>query len=76
LLAEMKSLSGIIKENDEQLRELESKINTFLSALPNIPAEDVVSGGKENNQVLRHWDKNPNLILNLRIMSSLLPVLD
>jgi seryl-tRNA synthetase len=59
LLAEMKSLSGIIKENDEQLRELESKINTFLSALPNIPAEDVVSGGKENNQVLRHWGQKP-----------------
>jgi len=59
LLAEMKSLSGIIKENDEQLRELESRINTFLSALPNIPAEDVVSGGKENNQVLRHWGQKP-----------------
>ncbi|NLU25867.1 MAG: serine--tRNA ligase [Hungateiclostridium thermocellum] len=60
LLAEMKSLSGIIKENDERLRSLESKINAFLSALPNIPAEDVVPGGKENNQVLRYWGQKPD----------------
>lgn len=59
LLSEMKVLSDEIKENDETIRELEKKINNFLSALPNIPADDVVAGGKENNKVVRVWGNKP-----------------
>ena len=53
LLTEMKTLSVLIKENDERLRNLESKINEFFSALPNIPTYNIIPGIKENNQVLR-----------------------
>lgn len=60
LLSEMKDLSDEIKENDEALRQIEGKIHQFLSALPNIPADDVISGGKENNQVLRTWGEKPS----------------
>ncbi|MDD4495007.1 MAG: serine--tRNA ligase, partial [Eubacteriales bacterium] len=35
------------------------KIRDFLAALPNIPADDVVAGGKENNQVVRSWGEKP-----------------
>ena len=59
LLSEMKILSDNIKENDEAIRELEEKINFFLSSLPNIPADDVVAGGKENNKVIRIWGDKP-----------------
>ncbi len=59
LIGEMKALSMNIKENDQKLRDIENKIHEFLSALPNMPAEDVVSGGKENNQVLRVWGEKP-----------------
>lgn len=59
LLSEMKILSDEIKENDEKIRELESEIHQFLSALPNIPADDVVAGGKENNQTIRMWGEKP-----------------
>jgi len=59
LLAEMKTLSDNIKENDDLIRDLESKINNFLSALPNIPADDVEPGGKENNKVIRTWGEKP-----------------
>lgn len=59
LLSEMKTLSDNIKENDDNLRVLEEKINCFLSALPNIPADDVVPGGKENNKVVRTWGEKP-----------------
>lgn len=59
LLSEMKILSDDIKENDDAIRELEEKINTFISALPNIPADDVVAGGKENNKVIRTWGEKP-----------------
>jgi len=57
LISEMKLLSNEIKENDNTLRDIEAKIHQFLSALPNIPAEDVVPGGKENNKVVREWGK-------------------
>lgn len=59
LFQEMKTLSDDIKQNDEKLREIEDKIHDYLSALPNIPAEDVIAGGKESNEVLRVWGKKP-----------------
>lgn len=59
LISEMKLLSNEIKENDNILRDIEAKIHQFLSALPNIPADDVLPGGKENNQVVRDWGKKP-----------------
>ncbi|NLK69344.1 MAG: serine--tRNA ligase [Clostridiaceae bacterium] len=59
LFQEMKTLSDDIKQNDEKLREIEDKIHDYLSALPNIPAEDVIAGGKESNEVLRVWGEKP-----------------
>ena len=66
LLSEMKALSDEIKENDEALREVDAKIHQFLSSLPNIPAEDVVAGGKENNQVLRTWGEKPSFGFSIK----------
>lgn len=58
---EMKSVSGTIKTLETDLLEVERKIKTFLEALPNIPADDVPPGDKENNEVIRVWDEKPNL---------------
>ena len=44
---------------DDELRDIERKIHDFLAALPNIPADDVVAGGKENNQVVRTFGEKP-----------------
>lgn len=43
----------------QAVRELETKIFDFVSALPNIPDDDVVSGGKENNVVLHYFGEQP-----------------
>ena len=59
LLSEMKTLADEIKQNDEKLKETEEKIEDYLSGLPNIPAADVIAGGKESNEVLRKWGKKP-----------------
>ncbi|NMA64624.1 MAG: serine--tRNA ligase [Clostridiaceae bacterium] len=59
LLAEMKTISDDVKKMEDELREIENKIDTFLSSLPNIPADDVVAGGKENNQVVRVFGEKP-----------------
>lgn len=53
VLVELRDLSAQIKVLDEEVEELNSKQDKFLHGLPNIPDEDLVAGGKENNQVER-----------------------
>ena len=59
ILAEMKEISEKIKELEEELRKVEEQINSFVAGLPNIPADDVAAGGKENNQEVRVFGKKP-----------------
>ena len=53
VMTRMKEIGEEIKAGDEQLMAIESQQQEFLDSLPNMPAEDVVAGGKENNQVVR-----------------------
>ncbi len=55
LFAEMKALSAKTKEIDEKLKDVEAKCTDILLGLPNLPDDDLLPGGKENNQPLRYW---------------------
>jgi len=57
---QMKEVSSTIKIFEDRLNPLGEKINTFLQALPNLPDDDVVAGGKENNKVIREWGQKPD----------------
>ena len=61
--AQLKAESVTAGEKQVQLmqhvRELESKIFDFMAGLPNIPDDDVVAGGKENNVVLHYFGEQP-----------------
>ncbi len=59
LMTEMKEISDRVKVMEDELRNVEEKINQFLAVLPNIPADDVIPGGKENNKVVRTFGKKP-----------------
>lgn len=59
LMASMKLLSDRITSIDQEVVELENKIDDFLGALPNIPADDVKAGGKENNEVVKEYGQKP-----------------
>lgn len=59
IIEEMKKVGERIKEIDEKLGSVESELKEKLSALPNIPADDVVAGGKENNKVLKTFGNKP-----------------
>jgi len=61
LQAQMKELSRKIKELEVSLEDIEGRIRTFLEALPNIPDPDIPAGGKERNQVMTVWGKQPSL---------------
>ncbi len=59
IFAEMRALGEKIAECDKQVSELETKVFDLLSAMPNIPDEDLLGGEKENNQVIRVGGEKP-----------------
>ena len=59
LILTLKELSGKVKEIEEKLRAKDEELIATLGILPNIPDEDVVAGGKENNVVIRTSGEKP-----------------
>ena len=56
---EMRDVSARIKTLETELAEIEQRIRAFLEGIPNIPADDVPPGGKENNCPIRTWGEKP-----------------
>ena len=59
IFAQVKEIAANNKDNEEKLKVLEEKIFNFLAELPNIPDDDLVGGGKENNKVIKVFGKKP-----------------
>lgn len=59
IMAQMKQIGEKISAQDSELNALEAGQQAFLEALPNLPADDVVAGGKENNQVVSVFGEIP-----------------
>ena len=55
----MKQVSDQSKQIDEELAVLNRQQQDFLDSLPNLPADDVVAGGKENNKVVSVFGEKP-----------------
>lgn len=56
LIEEMKIVSQNIKEIDEELKDIESRIEEFLLNIPNIPHESVPIGKDESENIeIRKW---------------------
>jgi len=53
VFAQLNDLKEKIKAADDKLRDVGSELDDLLLRLPNLPDDDVVSGGKENNETLR-----------------------
>lgn len=59
VIEKLKALSEEIKKFDEELKKIQAKLNKRIAELPNITADDVVAGGKENNVVLNTFGEKP-----------------
>jgi seryl-tRNA synthetase len=59
VFAEMKEISARVKTLDAEASKVEAELAGLMAGLPNLPADDVVAGGKENNAVVREWGKLP-----------------
>ena len=53
IFAKVKEIAAQNAEKEVELKQLEEKIFNFVSELPNIPDDDLLGGGKENNKVIR-----------------------
>ena len=55
IFAQMKELGAKTKEIDEKIKEIEVQFTSVMLGLPNLPDEDLLPGGKENNEPLRFF---------------------
>ncbi|MBQ8345888.1 MAG: serine--tRNA ligase, partial [Clostridia bacterium] len=55
IFVQMKEMSAKTKEIDERLKTVETQFISVMLGLPNLPDEDLLPGGKENNQPLRFF---------------------
>lgn len=55
IFAQMKELGTKVKEQEEELKQVETEYTSIMLSFPNLPDPDVVPGGKENNQPLYYF---------------------
>ena len=66
IFQKVKQIGAENKENEVKLAELDVKIRNFLAVLPNIPDEDLLAGGKENNEVIRVVKSKPEFSFKMK----------
>jgi seryl-tRNA synthetase len=66
LLEDLKKVSDRVKLLESNLSSLDKTIVSSLEVLPNIPSEDVVAGGKEKNEVIKVWSKQPEFAFKIK----------
>ena len=66
IFAKVKEIAKNNAENEAKLKELDQKIYDFLVVLPNIPDDDLVGGGKENNKVVHVINKKPEFSFKIK----------
>ena len=59
IFAKVKEIAKNNAENEAKLKELDQKIYDFLIVLPNMPDDDLLPGGKENNKPIKVFGEKP-----------------
>ena len=57
IFAEVKALAAESKKDEEELAKVEAELKALVEVLPNLPDDDLVGGGKENNTPIHHFGK-------------------
>ena len=66
IFMQVKDIAKKNAEFEEKLAEISNKMDRFLEALPNIPDDDLVGGGKENNKVVHQYGKKPEFSFKMK----------
>ncbi len=59
IFVKVKEIAKKNAEFEAKLKELDQRITDYVACLPNIPDDDLVGGGKENNKVIHTFGKKP-----------------
>ncbi|OQA79035.1 MAG: Serine--tRNA ligase [Tenericutes bacterium ADurb.Bin239] len=59
VFAEVKALKAENEAKENELKKLDEEVFNLLIELPNLPDEDLVAGGKENNKVVYTFGQKP-----------------
>ena len=59
IFARVKELALESSGDEASLKKIEAQIFNFMAVLPNVPDEDLLEGGKENNEVIYEYGKKP-----------------
>ena len=66
IFAKVKEIQKENADKEAELKALDDKIFEFVSCLPNIPDDDLVGGGKENNKVIKVVGKKPEFSFKMK----------
>ena len=66
IFVQVKEIAKKNAEFESKLAEISDKMDRFLEALPNIPDDDLVGGGKENNKVVHQYGKKPEFSFKMK----------
>lgn len=55
IFAKVKEIMAGVARDEEELKKIEEDIKAFLVPLPNLPDDDLLPGGKENNKVIHQF---------------------
>ena len=66
IFAKVKALASKNKEGEIELKKVEKQIFDIVAELPNLPDDDLLSGGKENNKVIKEVNKKPNFKFKIK----------
>lgn len=66
IFAKVKDIAASNEASEVELKETDNKIFAFLADLPNLPDDDLVAGGKENNVAIKVVNKKPEFAFPLK----------
>ena len=66
IFTQVKEIAKKNAEFEAKLEQISAKMTEFLEALPNIPDDDLVGGGKENNKVIHVYGKKPEFAFKMK----------
>ena len=59
IFARMREIGDTIAKGDAKINEYQQMVTDFVAGLPNMPDDDLLSGEKENNQVVKVYGEKP-----------------
>ena len=62
----VKELAKLNKDKEVELKQIDTEIHNILAELPNLPDDDLLGGGKENNKVIKVVNPKPNFNFKIK----------